>query len=407
MSTKPLDIDQLANLSDEEISKLSSPEVPVETSKVEEPPKPEDKKEGEETPELPAPTAEEQPKVEEPKVEEAPKLIDPAKKDGPDAFAETKSTETPAPAPKVEEKGGEPAPAAAAAPAKKDEAPASLIDYKGFYDRVMAPFRANGKDIKLENADEVVQLMQMGANYTKKMQELQHVRKFVMMLQNNGLLDEAKLSFLIDLDKKNPEAIKKLLADAKIDPVELDVSKQNYRNTGAHAVSDQEVALNSTLDELNGLEGGKETLQSVQNWDKASKNALWENPAILKFIHTQRINGMYAKITAEMDRLTTLGQIPPGTPFLAAYKKIGDELTARGAFGPITQPATPAGGQRPVSGAPVAVRTAPVKTPDTTAADPRVKAAAPTRTSPRTAPATVNYLAMSDEDFLKLPQNKI
>jgi len=376
-----MDLDKLAELSDEEISKLSSVEVPVIEEKANEV--------EETTTETVEALVEDSPIVEVPlKVEEpvVPKLVDPAKKDTPDALQEQKVAVVEDKKLTVEE-----TPAEQQKQAEVAAAP-SLVDYKGAYGKIMAPFKANGKTIQLESVDEAIQLMQMGANYTKKMQEMQGVRKYVMMLQNNGLLDEEKLSFLIDLDKRNPEAIKKLLVDAKIDPLEFDVTKQNYRNNGSHTVSNEEVALNSAIEDLNSQDGGKETLASVHEWDQASKKTLWENPDVLKVIHTQRANGVYAKITTEMDRRQALGQIPANTPFLAAYKKIGDDLAARGAFN-----------QQSVSGTPVAVRTVSGKTPSTRAVDPRLKAAAPTRTSPRTTQGPINYLALSDEEFAKLP----
>lgn len=57
--------------------------------------------------------------------------------------------------------------------------------------------------MQVNSVDEAIQLMQMGANYTRKMQELQPHRKTLLMLENNGLLDEGKLSFLIDSDEES------------------------------------------------------------------------------------------------------------------------------------------------------------------------------------------------------------
>ena len=306
----------------------------------------------------------------------------------------------------------EPAPAAAPVEAKseieeepqadekQEAAEKTPSEYEAFYKQIMAPFKANGKLIQLQSVDEVIALMQMGANYTKKMQAIQTHKKYLMMLENNGLLDEQKLSFLIDLDKKNPEAIKKYLKDANIDPIDVDTSGEVNYKSGSHAVTDQEAALDSAIKELNSMPGGKETLQSIHaSWDSASKKVLWDNPDLLTVIHSQRENGIYAHICAEMERRKTIGQISLNTPFLQAYKTIGDELSAQGAFKNIAQPAQPAPAHVGAR-TPVAVR--PAKTPATKVPDPRVRAAAPTRSSPRPASIPVNVLAMSDEEFLKL-----
>jgi hypothetical protein len=271
-------------------------------------------------------------------------------------------------------------------------------DYRVLYEQVMAPFKANGKTIQLQSVDEAVQLMQMGANYTKKMQDLQPKKKLLMMLENNNLLDESKLNFLIDLDKKDPEAIKKLLKDANIDPMEVDTSKVNYRQ-GNHGVSDQEAALQTAIEDLKAHDGGLETLQSINSWDQVSKKVLWDSPELLQIFHGQMQNGIYSQIVSEVDRRKTLGQLQPNIPFLSAYKTVGDELAARGAF----QPAPANSGQRQTAGGtPVAIRPA-GRTPPVNTADTRVRAAASTRSTSRSAEVAPNYLSMSDEDFLKQP----
>ena len=45
----------------------------------------------------------------------------------------------------------------------------SLDLMKEVYNKVFAPFRANGKEIQVKSVDDVISLMQMGANYNKKM----------------------------------------------------------------------------------------------------------------------------------------------------------------------------------------------------------------------------------------------
>ena len=104
------------------------------------------------------------------------------------------------------------------------------VDYKAAYEKIMTPFKANGKLISLESPDEAVRLMQMGANYTKKLQALQPQLRMLRMLENNGLLDEQKLSYLIDLDKKNPSAITKLVKESGIDPIDIDIEKDPDKN---------------------------------------------------------------------------------------------------------------------------------------------------------------------------------
>ena len=277
----------------------------------------------------------------------------------------------------------------------KNTQPAGEVDYKAGYEQIMAPFKANGKTMQVKSVEEAIQLMQMGANYTRKMQELQPHRKTLLMLENNGLLDEGKLSFLIDLDKKNPEAIKKLLQDAKIDPLDVDMEKESTYQEGNHKVSDEEAQFRLVLDELNSNPVGRETLQTINStWDQASKEVLWKQPEVMNTIQQQRENGVYARITAEIDRRRTLGVIQVGVPFLEAYRVVGDELHKAGAFNDLFKPKAPAA-------APVATRAA---MPKPTGLDPKAEAAAVHRGSPSktTSPLEAMQKA-SDDEFLKMP----
>ena len=277
----------------------------------------------------------------------------------------------------------------------KDTQPAGEVDYKAGYEQLMAPFKANGKTMQVKSVEEAIQLMQMGANYTRKMQELQPHRKTLLMLENNGLLDEGKLSFLIDLDKKNPEAIKKLLQDANINPLDVDMDNESTYQEGNHKVSDEEAQFRLVLDELNSNPVGRETLQTINStWDQASKEVLWKQPEVMNTIYQQRENGVYARITAEIDRRRTLGVIQVGVPFLEAYRVVGDELHKAGAFNDLFKP-------KATAAAPVATRAA---MPKPTGLDPKAEAAAVHRGSPSktTSPLEAMQKA-SDDEFLKMP----
>jgi hypothetical protein len=267
-----------------------------------------------------------------------------------------------------------------------------------FYKQIMAPFKANGKMIQLKDPSEAIQLMQMGANYTRKLQDIQPHRKVLLMLQNNDLLDEGKLSYLIDLDKKNPEAIKKLIKDAGIDPMDIDTSSEPTYLEGNHRVSDEEAGFRQVLDEMVSTQSGKETVQLINtDWDQASKEVLWQSPEIMSIIHEQRESGVYDLITTELDRQKTLGKIPPNTPFLQAYKTVGDELAAAGAFGSLgTEQKEPA------------VVTTTVAAPKSAVTNgDKASAASPTRTTTRKAEKLVNPLAMSDDEFLSQMANRL
>ena len=281
--------------------------------------------------------------------------------------------------------------------ASTEPAPAVAVNYQTEYEKLMAPFTANGKSIQVKSVDEAVQLMRMGANYTRKMQSIAPHRKVLMMLEANNLLDEGKLSRLIDLERKNPDAIKALVKEAGIDPMDIDPGDIAYV-PGNHSVPEEAVAMQTVLDEVNTTPEGQAIVQTIhQTWDQASKAALWKDPSIITLMHQQHASGVYARVAAEVDRQRMLGVIPEHVPFLHAYHEIGTRMTQAGAFQDL-QP-------KPVVQAPVATRVATTKPATPNAA--KAAAAAPTRTTPAQATPFVNVFAMDDDAFMKQFANRV
>jgi len=293
----------------------------------------------------------------------------------------------------------------------KDPVKQDAIDYQGFYQEIMAPLKANGKDIEIRSKEDILQLMRMGANYTRKMQDIAPHRKILAMLENNGVLDESKLSYLIDLDKKNPEAIKKLVKDAGIDPMDIDTSKEPDYQQGNHRVGDDEVAFRSALEDIKSTPTGQTTLQVIDStWDQASKEELWKSPEVLSIINQQRENGIYDRVTTEVQRQTTLGLIPPSTPFVQAYLQVGKELGAKGAFADIASTAQPttsgATQQRPVQvNRPLATRVATPKAQVTNSV--AANAASTSRGIPKRIAPVAHLMGASDEEFMKNWTNRV
>lgn len=307
---------------------------------------------------------------------------------------------------------------------KPAEKPAVEVDHKAFYEKIMAPFVANGKTIQLKSPEEAVQLMQQGANYTRKMQAIAPHRKVLTMLENNNLLNEDKLSFFIDLENGNPEAIQKLLKDKNIDVMNVDTESEPKYVAGNHKVSDNEVQFRTELEELSSSPTGKETINIFTSWDEASKQAIWDEPSLMPILHAQREAGIYDLITEEMDRRKMLGKMNPNEPFLKAYQTIGDELAASGGFNNLKQNSTdtntPAANPAPAASPAVSPSVAPASEKEavpvaTRAAAPKptvengdkAGAASPSRNTPKPAKPFINPLAMSDDEFLANFQGRV
>lgn len=266
------------------------------------------------------------------------------------------------------------------------------VDYETEYKKLMAPFKANGKMISVDNTDDIINLMSMGANYNKKMAALKPNLKLLKMLENNSLLSEEKLSFLIDLDKKEPGAVQKLIKDANIDPLELDLNEETDYQPNSYTVNDNQIELDSVLDSLKESPKYSETLDVVSNkWDESSRKIIVNNPQIISVINAHMQNGIYEQVTQEVEKRRVLGRLN-GLSDLEAYRQVGDEIYANGA--PQSAPAT-----EPPK----------VKKPK---ADPKVtsrkRAAGATKSSPVSTKTTEDFnpLSMSDDEIEKLVANK-
>lgn len=258
-------------------------------------------------------------------------------------------------------------------------------DYKAVYERLFgAPIRAAGQDIKLNNVDEAVTLIQKGVGFHSKMNKIHGDLKYVEMLRNNGLLDEAKLGLLIDAQANKPGAIKKLLDSVKVDPLELDSAEASTYAPSDHRVTDEQMAFQSVVNDLSTTDAGRKVLTDAQAWDQGAKAEIYRTPAVLQLLTEQKEMGRYDLIVAELNRAKVLGQMPPGESFIQSYTRVGQQMMQAGAFGP---PPTP-------TPTPVAQKTV---QPTPPANSKQAAAAAPTRASAPGAKPQANLDEMSDD----------
>ena len=274
------------------------------------------------------------------------------------------------------------------------------IDYKVQYEALLSPFKANGKDIKVDTVEDARSLMQMGANYNKKMASLKPNLKLVKMLDNHDLLSEEKLNYLIDLSKKDPEAIKKLVKDSGLDPLDIDTENIAYK-PNAYNVSDNEVALDGILDDIRDTSSFNTTIDIIGNkWDEASKDMIAKDPNIIRVINEHVGSGIYKKVSEVVERERILGRLV-GLSDIEAYKQVGDAINSNGGFSDPVQ-ATP---------------TQPISTSKSNSVnkannpvDPKLvnkrKAAGSTKSQAGKAKPEYDILNMSDEEFEKMSSSK-
>ena len=283
-------------------------------------------------------------------------------------------------------------------PAKdeKSKVEASVIDFEAEYKRLLAPFKANGREIQVSSVDDALSLMQMGANYNKKMAGLKPSLKLMKMLENNGLLSEEKIGYLIDLEKKNPEAINKLVKESGINPMDLDAEKAGEYKPKTHSVDDREMELDTVLEEIQDTASYNRTLAIVsKEWDGKSKQVIADQPQLLKLINDHVERGIYDLISKEVESGRMLGRLN-GLSDIEAYRQVGDAIQARGGFNHLGS------SQGKPSPAPVVVQPKPKKVDEDKLNDKRRAASSSTPAVSSTVSKEFNPLSLSDAEFDKL-----
>ena len=274
---------------------------------------------------------------------------------------------------------------------KEDTPETTEFDYESAYKKVSEPFKANGIDMQVKDPQDIVRLMQMGANYQKKMAQLKPNLKLIKMLEKNELLDEGKLHNLIDLSKKSPKAIAKLVEESDVDPLDIDKDVPTDYQPTNYSVTDKEYNLDAVLDEIKDTATFNKTINVLtKEWDPQSKATISEYPEIISIINAHMGNGVFEKVNAVLQQEKTLGKLA-GVPDVDAYKQIAEHLHKNGL---LQNTASNPTGTSQVSS----------KTDEKANADrnKKRKAVAPVKqTTTKKAASDEDFLGLSDEDFMK------
>jgi len=266
------------------------------------------------------------------------------------------------------------------------------IDYEGAYKRIMSPFKASKRMMQVDSVDDAIKLMQMGADYSSKMKAIKPNLRVVSMLEKEGLLDEAKLNNLIDLSKKNPAAITKLIKESGIDPLDIDTDTDDEYKPNDYRVSDTEFNVNQALDDIKDSPSFDRTLNILaKEWDGESKKLISENPSIISIINDHVYNGVYDKVQSIIDSERAVGRLQ--VPDVIAYRQVAEFLQHRGDVVPEGYVAPP----------PVEASVPKTKAKTDEAVKQKRKAAASTKkTTSKKTSAEPDYLKMTDDEFMKM-----
>ena len=179
------------------------------------------------------------------------------------------------------------------------------IDYESAYKSIFKPFKANGKEITPRTVEDVISLMQMGANYTKKMQLMAPMKRAVESL-DKAKIGEEDLNFLIDIHNGNVEAIKKLLQKHNVDPFELDLETTNYVPNN-NIASDSDVEFSDVLKDVQASLPRIQTILT-DTWDAKSKQAVLKDPNLMRALHEEIEMGRFDEVQNRLEQERMFGR---------------------------------------------------------------------------------------------------
>ena len=279
--------------------------------------------------------------------------------------------------------------------AKPEDKPAER-DYKAELAKVLAPFKANGRDIQVDSVEDAIQLMQKGANYHKKMEGIKPRLAQLKLLEQQGLLEGDKLNFLIDLAKGDRGAINRLIKEHSVDTLELDGDKAKEYQANDYVADEVAVDVDNVLDDLRETSQFSKLMDTVGNkWDNASRKAILAAPDTLRDISAHMESGIYEVVQDRVATERALGRLI-GLSSLDAYRTVGERMYKEGKFNGVANTTTPPPKVAAVVSAPVTKPVSDEKKKQKLAASPSGK-----KTVVKVE-ETFDPLNMSDEDFLKL-----
>jgi hypothetical protein len=161
-----------------------------------------------------------------------------------------------------------------------EEAIAEKEQYENFYKQATSEFVANGKVMKgFNDPKKIIQAQQMAAGFSEKMKAFKKYRPFINPLKEKGMLENPeKFNLMLNALDGDKEAIKKIIQDAEIDPIELDMENINYQPKNQIS-SDIEVAFDDVIETASQY-GVKDKVEQLiaNDWDDSSVIELLEDP---------------------------------------------------------------------------------------------------------------------------------
>ena len=193
------------------------------------------------------------------------------------------------------------------------------------------PIRASGREVKLRDANHARNLIEMGVDYNKKMQNMRPHMQTLKTLEKEGLLgDTEQLNLLLEARQGNPDAIKKLISQANIDVLDIADDDENAGSytPGNHMVSEQEVAVGEALSAIKQSPKYNDTIDVMQNvFDQKSREIISDNPEYIASLNSDIERGVYDQVMEAVQYKKDIRAVPTGMSDIELYIATVQEMS--------------------------------------------------------------------------------
>jgi len=174
------------------------------------------------------------------------------------------------------------------------------VDTESTFSKLLQnPIKANGHEVIVDTPEKAVQLMQMGINYNKKMQEAKPYMGIINALKDAGIADDKTvMNQLIDIAKGDKQALLDFAKKRELD-LSDDEEVEDAYVPNDNISSEEEIEFEDTFSRLKSSNNYDKFQKNIVNdFSDESSQVFYKSPQLLEALNADMENGIYNKVMA-------------------------------------------------------------------------------------------------------------
>lgn len=195
-------------------------------------------------------------------------------------------------------------------------------------------FKANDREITIDNEQDAIRLMQQSFGAQKLVADYKEARPIIKALRDNNLMDAKVVNTIIAASKGDARAYKAMQAMFNVSGEQLD--ELNYNDDDGkdfnpeNSIQDGSIFnLRDTVDEMDSYypEESDHIREVFATMDDQSIMTIKSDPSILLDLAHLKQSGHLDAIVSTMEQAYMLGKIPANTPKVAVLGTLANQLS--------------------------------------------------------------------------------